>query len=296
MGFYFTTGQAAGELNVSSQTIRNLCASGQITAERSAGGHYRIAPAELERLKALESLPAAARATIRDPGSGRAKRNPHELLAPPSDEVIESAECAFVSDRQLAIDTNQLQRLRIRKESLELSDYFEDRQQHRRAQEIEQERREAEFTERQRQQQEAESAAEERRRFNLEWFAHALTTYKPGDAPSDYALVIQDDLFSTLNKLDPTTSVSVVEACVNASIARSLQPSRAARERSLAEHAAITRAISNLPVRMQWDDDWLTRARKHSVHPAPWSSGGPAEERMRSKHLGLWTHTRLLSG
>src|SRR5262249_12714622 len=85
MDFFFTTGQVAKELKCSDQTIRNLCASGQITASRSAGGHYRIAPAELERLRALGELPAVARATISN-GARQLKKNPHELLGPPSEQ------------------------------------------------------------------------------------------------------------------------------------------------------------------------------------------------------------------
>jgi excisionase family DNA binding protein len=128
MDFFFTTGQVADELKVSSQSIRNLCGSGQIKAERSPGGHLRIPPSELERLKALESLPAAARATISGSASRQGKPNPpNQLLAEPSAEVIESAEQAYVSDRELVADTNKLQRMKIRKEAIELQDFFDAR-------------------------------------------------------------------------------------------------------------------------------------------------------------------------
>ena len=59
-------------------------------------------------VKALESFPAVARAIVSN-GARQAKKNPHDLLAPPSAQVIESAETAFVSDRQLTTDTNRLQ-------------------------------------------------------------------------------------------------------------------------------------------------------------------------------------------
>jgi excisionase family DNA binding protein len=83
MDYYYSTGQVAGELHVSSQTIRNLCVSGQIKAERSTGGHYRITHAELERLKALESLPPPPRATMMTASANGRQATRNELIAPP---------------------------------------------------------------------------------------------------------------------------------------------------------------------------------------------------------------------
>ena len=167
MDFFFTTGQVAKPPKVTDQTIRNLCQKGLITASRSAGGHYRIAPTELERLKALESLPAVPRATLTVASGNGTNRGKNELLAPPSDEVVESAEEAFIADRELARDSNSLQRLRVRKEAVELQDFFEDREARRLAREIEEDRREDELAERRRQERGAELAAEERRRFEI---------------------------------------------------------------------------------------------------------------------------------
>ena len=75
-------------------------------------------------------------------------------------------------------------------------------------------------------------------------------------------MLVSDDLLKTLAKLDPGTSESVVEVFVNASIAHSLRPSRAIEERLQAKQTAIARAINSLPIRMEWDDDWESRARK----------------------------------
>jgi excisionase family DNA binding protein len=265
MDLFFTTGQVADELKVSGQTIRNLCGSGQIKAERSPGGHFRISPSELERLKALESLPAAARATISGNASRQAKPTPNPLLAEPSAEVIESAEAAYVSDRELVADTNKLQRMRIRKEAVELQDFFDGREETELERRFEEDRRSQEFEEHQRRERWAEWAEEERQRFTRQWVARALTTYKPANSPEDYALAIQDDLLSTLSKLEPDTSEAVVEAFVNASIARSLRPSRAAEERLEAKRTAITRALSNIPVPMRWDEKWEISARKAAI-------------------------------
>jgi excisionase family DNA binding protein len=260
MDFFFTTGQVAKELKCSDQTIRNLCASGQITASRSAGGHYRIAPAELERLRALEELPAVARAMISN-GARQLKKNTHELLGPPSEQVIQTAEDAFISDRELATDTNRLERLKIRKQAVELTDFFEDRNQHRLEKELVEQRRKQELAEKRKQQQEAALAAEERQRFTSKWVAYAVVQ-RPSDAPIDYPLVIQDDVLSTLNKLDPATNESVVQALIDAAIAHSLRPSRLAEERSEAKRIAVNSALDHLPIYMRWDDDWVARAHK----------------------------------
>jgi excisionase family DNA binding protein len=96
MDRYLTTGQIAQQLKISNQTVRNYCESDVIKATKSAGGHYRIKPAELERLKSLESLPAVARATLSGNNTrSPAKGNPHELLSEPSIDAIESAEDAY---------------------------------------------------------------------------------------------------------------------------------------------------------------------------------------------------------
>src|SRR6516164_907521 len=98
MDRYLTTGQVAQELKTSTQTVRNYCDSGAIKATKSAGGHYRIEPAELERLKSLRSLPPVARATLSGNSTrSPAKRNPNGLLAEPSIDAIESAEDAYKS-------------------------------------------------------------------------------------------------------------------------------------------------------------------------------------------------------
>src|SRR5215831_2573988 len=101
MDGYLTTGQVAQELKTSSQTIRNYCDSGVIKATKSAGGHYRIEPPELERLKTLESLPPVARATLSSNTRSPAVRNANELLAEPSLDAIDSAEQAYRSEREL---------------------------------------------------------------------------------------------------------------------------------------------------------------------------------------------------
>ena len=101
----YSSGKAAKAMRVSAQTIRFLCVSAFIKHERSPGGHLRIAPDELERLKNLDSLPAVPRGTLAAAAGNVTRQAKHELLAPPSVDVVDAAEEAFVSDRQLVTDS-----------------------------------------------------------------------------------------------------------------------------------------------------------------------------------------------
>jgi excisionase family DNA binding protein len=265
MDVFFTTGQVANELKVSSQTIRNLCSGGQIQAERSAGGHFRIPASELERLKALDSLPATARATISGSASRQAKSNSPQLLAAPSPRAIELAEQAYTSDRELVTDLNKLHRMKIQKETTELEDYFDDREQTRLEKEFAEDQRWRDQHEKQREQRLNEWRAQERERFTSKWIAYTLAQRSPGIP--EFPLLVLDDVRSTLNKLDPATSEPVVQALVDAAIARSLQPLRAAQRWRETKHRALQRAFSSLPAAMQWDSACEVRVRLAARQP-----------------------------
>jgi excisionase family DNA binding protein len=257
MDRYLTTGQVAQELKISNQTVRNYCESGVINATKSAGGHYRVEPAELERLKSLESLPAVARATLSGNNTRLpVKRNPHELLAEPSIDAIESAEDAYKTERELATDTHQLARKRIRREGVELDDWFEAREQARRKEELEAQRREQEIYQKQIRQRQEQTAAEERRRFERKWLSYAVE-HKPWDSPDDYAVVIRPEVMTTLSELHPDEDSYTVERLIEGAIARGLRPWRSAQERL----KAIDRAVDALPWSMRADDNWKARSR-----------------------------------
>ena len=109
-GLYFTTGQAAQQLNASQAQIRALCESGAIEVETTPGRQYRIPAGELARLR-REGLPPLARPLPTESGplarNGKVPRGNSPLLAAPSDEVINSAE--------------EVVRLEMRRESLDPS-------------------------------------------------------------------------------------------------------------------------------------------------------------------------------
>jgi hypothetical protein len=256
----YSSGQVAKALRVSTQTIRNLHASGFIEADRSAGGHLRIAPAELERLKALESLPTAARTTGGN-SARQTNKTANELLAPPSAGVVQSAEQAFTSNRELVRDTNRLQRLKIHKEAVELIDFFSDREERRLAKEIEEEQHEADRRDQELLHRQAELEAEARRRFRGKWVRYAIDE-KPFDAPSDYELTVVPEVLNALDQLYPGEDEYTVRRIVDASIARALGPWRRAEEQIEMRHHAVKLALGSLPVYGRFYDDWGVRARK----------------------------------
>jgi excisionase family DNA binding protein len=259
MDHYLTTGQVAQQLRTSSQTIRNYCESGVIKATRSAGGHYRIEPGELERLKNLESLPPVARATLTgDSARPAAKRNPNELLAEPSIDAIDAAEQAYQSERNLAADTHQLARLRVRREATELEDWFQDRRQAQLDRQFEEERRQEEEYKQKILQRQAQAAAAARREFEKRWLEWAFSR-KPWDGPADYSLLVKPHVMAALTEIEPDENHYTIETQIDAAISRALEPWRRTEQR----RKAIEDAVQALPISMRWnhDYDWEARAR-----------------------------------
>src|SRR5712692_4574805 len=93
---FFSTGQAARELNTTQARIRALCESGAIEATSTPGGQWRIDREEVQRLK-RDGLPAVPR-PMPEPdhalagAAGRLRRSSATLLAEPSEAVIQSGE------------------------------------------------------------------------------------------------------------------------------------------------------------------------------------------------------------
>jgi len=121
-GLFYSTGGAAAELGVSQDQVRALCEAGAVAAETTFGGQWRVAKAEVERLKA-EGIPALPR-PLPGPTAGRngQRRNRHpDLLAKPSPGVIQSYE-------GLARKQALLQERRVDLELAEVEDRFQARQ------------------------------------------------------------------------------------------------------------------------------------------------------------------------
>jgi len=133
-----------------------------------------------------------------------------------------------LTERDLATDTHQLARKRIRREGVELDDWFEARDEARRNKQLEEERREQEAYERKIRQRQVQAAAEERRRFEERWLSYAVDRLYVWDRPDDYAVIIEPEVMATLAKLQPDENYSTVERLVEGAVARALKPWRLA--------------------------------------------------------------------
>ncbi|MBI3695328.1 MAG: helix-turn-helix domain-containing protein [Acidobacteria bacterium] len=117
---FYTTGQAARELDTSPAALRSLCSSGAIDHKTTEGGQYRISKAVLEQLK-RDGLPSVPRPLPDEGGSRPPKKNAgrEQQLAPPSNAVAESADAAMMSGHHLQVARNQVELLRAKKEATE---------------------------------------------------------------------------------------------------------------------------------------------------------------------------------
>jgi excisionase family DNA binding protein len=57
---FYSTGQAACELSITQDRVRQLCEAGAVTAEITSGGQWRVPKAEIDRLK-RDGLPPVPR-------------------------------------------------------------------------------------------------------------------------------------------------------------------------------------------------------------------------------------------
>jgi hypothetical protein len=186
---FFRTGQAAKRLGISSYRVRQLCEAGVIAdAELTDGGQWLVPALSVDKLSrdgvppTPKSIDAAAPAASGN-GPGRpARHNQNPLLARPSEDAVDAAEDSFISERKLVADTHKLARMRVRKEGLELQDWFESRDRAKIQRELEEDRRREESEVRQIQERRAELAAKEQRQFERKWFAYAVDQ-KPFDSP-----------------------------------------------------------------------------------------------------------------
>jgi len=119
--------------------VRALCESGAVEAEITEGNQWRISTGVLARLQ-RDDLPPVPR-PLPDgsrPGPATNGRAPHghpELLAAPSDSVIEAAE-------EVRIAQIQLEKRRIERDLALTEDFFREREEQQEAREAEREREE----------------------------------------------------------------------------------------------------------------------------------------------------------
>jgi hypothetical protein len=235
----------ARELGTTLANVRALCDAHAIRAETTPGGHLRVAAAELERLK-RQGLPPMPRPMPTESGplarNSEVPRGNSPLLAPPSAEVIDSAEAVVRLE-------NEVKSLSLLRQKEEQTDWFRAR-----------EEREAERQARQReaeQRRQAEIAAEHRRQvWRLRWMGYAQGSI-PSNAPESVQLDVHQAVEKALTNLDPTQPESLTQRLVDAAVDRALAPWRIAVQKE----TCIREACEdwNLPWDMKHDRVWKAR-------------------------------------
>jgi hypothetical protein len=268
----YRVGQAGKELGVSSYRIRRLCETGLINAEFT-GKQWEIPAAEIERLK-RDGVPAAPKIVDSEEAPSRAPnaKAATALLADPSPEMIAAVEQAEMSGQQLTVAKNKLEQNKVRREQVEIEDYFADRQKHLQEQEAEEIRRYEEQLEADARRRDKEAAAENREAFFSRWIEYALQR-KPYNAPDDTELEIHSEVLATLTKVDTNERDFLVQRLVDAAVERGLKTWKAGE----AKRDAIEDAISQLPWNMRYDNGWKAKAANIAREALKDASGSTEE-------------------
>lgn len=238
---YYRSGQAAKLWGISSHLVRRLCEGGQVRAERSEGGQWKVPYAEMERIQ-KEGVPEIPSSIEWDQGEDREEedgRPGHRVLTPPSGGVVTSAEEVVVAE-------NHLERLQIDQESAPTRDWFRECQ-----------RLEAEAQSQASLDKAArEQAEQERIAWHDSWMAKALLQL-PQEAPPETRMAVREAVDEVLAGLGPRHSWQVVDPLVRAAVEKALQPWNQARQTTW----AIENACQSLP--------W---GAKNSLSPTVWQT------------------------
>jgi hypothetical protein len=276
----YRVGQAAKDCGVSSYRLRRLCETGQVDAEFS-GQQWQIPASEVDKLK-RNGVPSAPKIVDSDDAEASHSPNAKEraastLLAEPSAEMVAAAEQAEMSGRELTVAENKLKRNRVRREEVEIEDFFADRARRLQEQEQEERRRYQDQVEADTRQRENEAAAERRSEFYSKWLEYALQE-KPYGAPAEVELDIHDQVLAALGKVDTGEREFVVRRLVDAAVSRGLQPWKTGEAR----RAAIEDALTQVPHHMQWDRSWKERTTKAASEALADVRPGVSKEEMGS--------------
>src|SRR5579871_2550671 len=253
---YWRTAQAAAELGIPPRHMRRLCEANLVEAERTEGGQWRIPMQEVNRLK-KDGVPPVPVGAEPEPKARQAVQNGRtELLAPPTNAAASAVEEVVISDAELKVRRNKLDKLKLKREATELGDYFRERR--RRDAEEEEERRLA-----------AQQAAQRRQEWRDEWISYAQQQ-RPWDVPESIEIEIVDEVERVLERLDPTRDYGVVRGQVDAAVKRALEPW--ARTKEIKEAIATVLFRAEIDCRMMEEPEWRARAQE---------AAGGAIERLR---------------
>lgn len=225
---YYRSGQAARVWGISSHLVRRLCEAGLIEAEQTDGGQWKIPRFEVDRInkEGIPEIPSPIESDKTEEEEEGPKSN--GLLAPPSGEVVTSAEEVVVAE-------NQLKKLKIDRETEETRDWFRGRQ-----------RTEAETASREQHAATDRAARSQAERDQIvwhdSWIAIALLLLPQG-VPTEDRLVVRETVTEALAGLGPQHSRQVIEPLVTAAVVKALKP----WVRSGQSVQAIEKACDSLP-------------------------------------------------
>jgi len=222
---FFTTGQAAKELDVPQSRIRALCSARAIACEVTAGGQFRIPTAEVARLK-RDGVPAIPR-PLPDADRVSAKRSTSGLLGDPSRDVIASAESVVKLE-------NDVRSIGLLKEKEEGLDWFRERK-------ARQQKAQAQRDQAESEREAAEERERGRRLWESKWIHHAFALI-PADAPATSKLDVDACVREALSRLDIDTSEDHVEQLVDAAVAKALESWLLANRRESVAKETVDRA------------------------------------------------------
>lgn len=288
---YYRSGQAATMLGISTHSVRRLCEAGLIEAELSEGGQWRIPASEIERIKqeGVPPIPSSVEADAGEAEESEKEQGVPEkrgLLAPPSQEVVTSAEDVVVAE-------NRLKKLKINRETEETQDWFRHR-----------ETAKAEAKSKKRQAELEKIARAEAERARIAWhdaFMATALVAVPQDAPPETRLSIRKAVSEALVGLGPQNSMAVIQPLVVAAVVNALQPWLKGKETT----RAIEAACDTLPwgaKSFSTPTVWQARANKvasTSIRELPWDSS--YQEKLRAGTAAIrpivaeFEHSELLA-
>jgi len=252
---FYTTGQAAKLLGITTHAVRRLAAAGLLKAEPTSGGHLRIPIPEAERLK-REGIPLIPQIVqsgayqTREHDHPRSARDMSAGYAQPvdSDLVRESFD-------EITIAENALRRRKIDLDSLSLEDQFREHDDWSRSREID--RGVAEAKERA-----AAEAARVRQQWEHRWHQYALRRF-PDDAPATTKLELPGRVSAVLKTMEPNVPEYVTRNLLGAVIAECTEPWRKQQQLEKAIQSAVDklpRAAKGLEL-TTWQTRAIARAR-----------------------------------
>ncbi len=266
---YWRTTQAASELGISPHHMRKICEANLVEAERTPAGQWRIPVQEVSRLKkdGVPPVPLTATPEPREKTSSQNGRT--ELLAPPTGAAAAAVEEVVISDAELKVRRNKLDKLKLKREATEVGDFFRNRRRQEAEEEEARRRREREEREAQERQLAAQQAAQRRQQWRDEWISYAQRE-RPWDASESIELDIVEQVDRTLESLDPSRDYTVVQRMVDAAVKRALEPWARTKETKEAIDRVVFRA--EIDCRMMEEPEWRARAQE---------AAGGAIERLR---------------